>query len=245
MHQNAAISVSPSLRLSQRSSCRRGSMAHSAGKRLAEEPRRMALRTCHSVWLVSRPFFNPGGIQLLGMLIAAGVMPTPSCCTAPARVWCGWRRRHGIALRQSSARVGKIALIPYQRYAHAKPFKRAAKALRRLRTMLGRVIRDITRKTAPRPELAEVFALPLALARRVRDQRQRERGRKSLPLGSIEGLQPARPRGGVHPRVKPEAKGKAHKPYEFGVKVSVATPLHRCRGGTVRGARESAAREPV
>src|SRR5215203_1008919 len=26
-------------------------------------------------------------------------------------------------------------------------------------------------------------------------------------------------------------KGKAHKPYEFGVKVSVATPLRRCRGG--------------
>ena len=26
-------------------------------------------------------------------------------------------------------------------------------------------------------------------------------------------------------------KGKAHKPYEFGVKVSVATPLQRCRGG--------------
>jgi transposase, IS5 family len=26
-------------------------------------------------------------------------------------------------------------------------------------------------------------------------------------------------------------KGKAHRPYEFGVKVSVATPLHRCRGG--------------
>src|SRR3954467_15405826 len=27
------------------------------------------------------------------------------------------------------------------------------------------------------------------------------------------------------------AKGKAHKPYEFGLKVSVATPLKRCRGG--------------
>jgi IS5 family transposase len=28
-------------------------------------------------------------------------------------------------------------------------------------------------------------------------------------------------------------KGKAHKPYEFGVKVSVATPLQRCQGGQV------------
>jgi len=26
-------------------------------------------------------------------------------------------------------------------------------------------------------------------------------------------------------------KGKAHRPYEFGVKVSVATPLNRCKGG--------------
>ena len=26
-------------------------------------------------------------------------------------------------------------------------------------------------------------------------------------------------------------QGKAHKPYEFGVKVSVATPINRCKGG--------------
>ena len=26
-------------------------------------------------------------------------------------------------------------------------------------------------------------------------------------------------------------KGKPHRPYEFGVKVSLATPLHRCKGG--------------
>ena len=38
--------------------------------------------------------------------------------------------------------------------------------------MLGRVIRDITRKIVGRPELADVFALPLSRARRVKDQRQ-------------------------------------------------------------------------
>jgi transposase, IS5 family len=68
-----------------------------------------------------------------------------------------------------------------------------------------------------RPELAEVFALPLSLARRVKDQRQRERGRKVYSLHA--------------PEVECIGKGKAHKPYEFGVKVSVATPLYRCRGG--------------
>jgi transposase, IS5 family len=126
-------------------------------------------------------------------------------------------KRHGIALRQSYARVGKIALIKHQRYAHAKQFKRANRQLKRLRTMLGAVIRDITRKLVGRPELMQVFALPLSLARRVRDQRQRERGKKVYSLHA--------------PEVECIGKGKAHKPYEFGVKVSVATPLQRSRGG--------------
>jgi IS5 family transposase len=124
-------------------------------------------------------------------------------------------QKHGVMLRQSYRRVGKIALIRYQRYAHAKQFKRAARALRSIRTMLGRVIRDITRKIGGRPELAEVFALPLSLARRVKDQRQRGRKLYSLHAPEVECI----------------GKGKAHKPYEFGVKVSVATPLNRCRGG--------------
>jgi transposase, IS5 family len=113
-------------------------------------------------------------------------------------------RETGVVLRQSYARVGKRALIQYQRYAHAKQFKRANKRLRRLRTMLGCVIRDVTRKIAARPELAEVFALPLSLARRVKDQRQRERGRKVYSLHA--------------PEVECIGKGKAQRPYEFGVK---------------------------
>ncbi|RWB94152.1 MAG: hypothetical protein EOS61_02915 [Mesorhizobium sp.] len=48
--------------------------------------------------------------------------------------------------------------------------------LKRLRTMLGAAIRDIARKLAGQLDLTQVFALPLSLARRVRDQR--ERGRK-------------------------------------------------------------------
>src|SRR5215213_5353078 len=81
-------------------------------------------------------------------------------------------KQHGLRLRQSYARVGKIALIQQQRYAHA---------------------------------------------RQVRDQRRRERGRKIYALHA--------------PEVECIGKGKPHKPYEFGVKVSVATPLNRCKGG--------------
>ena len=55
-------------------------------------------------------------------------------------------QRHSVKLRQSYARVGKFALIQHQRYAHAKQFKRANRTLKKLRTYLGRVIRDIARK---------------------------------------------------------------------------------------------------
>jgi IS5 family transposase len=69
-------------------------------------------------------------------------------------------KRHGVMLRQSYTRVGKIALIKHQRYAHAHQFKRANKALRKLRTYLGRVIRDISRRIAGNDALQEAFAKP-------------------------------------------------------------------------------------
>jgi IS5 family transposase len=84
--------------------------------------------------------------------------------------------RHGVALRQSYARVGKFALSRHQRYAHAKQFTRANRALKTLRTYLGRVIRDIGRKIEGDEGLEAAFAKLLALARRVREQQQRQRG---------------------------------------------------------------------
>jgi transposase, IS5 family len=50
-------------------------------------------------------------------------------------------------------------LIKHQRYAHAKQFKRANRALRTLRTYLGPVARDITRKIKGDAALKEVFGL--------------------------------------------------------------------------------------
>ena len=122
-----------------------------------------------------------------------------------------------MTLRQSYARVGKHALIAYQRYAHAKQFKRANRALKTIRTYLGRVIRDIVRKISAEAELESAFAHPLMLARRVRDQRQHQRGKKVYSLHA--------------PEVECIGKGKAHRPYEFGVKVSVATTLAHSKGG--------------
>jgi IS5 family transposase len=90
-------------------------------------------------------------------------------------------QRHGVKLRQSYARVGKFALIKHQRYAHAKQFKRANRALKTLRTYLGRVIRDVARKIEGDGWLEEmVFGRILPLARQV------------------QGLLAARAGGGMH-----------------------------------------------
>jgi len=123
----------------------------------------------------------------------------------------------GVRLRQSYRRVGKLALIKHQRYAHAKQFKRANRALRKLRTYLGRVIRDIRRNTAGNEQMHGAFLRPLYLAERVLSQDRRQRGRKVYSLHA--------------PEVECIGKGKAHRPYEFGVKVSVATPVKHSAGG--------------
>ena len=126
-------------------------------------------------------------------------------------------RKAGLDLRQTYVRVGKRALIKHQRYAHAKQYKRANRALRTLKTYLGRTIRDIERKSAGNEDLERVFKWPLYQASAVLEQRQRQRGRKIYSLHAHE--------------VECIGKGKAHAPYEFGVKASIATTLHRSKGG--------------
>jgi IS5 family transposase len=126
-------------------------------------------------------------------------------------------KKFGVVLRQSYARVGKIELIKHQRYAHARQFKRANRALRKLKTFLGRIIRDIKRKIADDDFLQIEFAWMLNLAGRVRDQERGQRGPKVYSLHA--------------PEVECIGKGKPHKPYEFGVKVSITTTLKRSKGG--------------
>ena len=126
-------------------------------------------------------------------------------------------KKVGVELRQTYRRVGKLELIKHQRYAHAKQFKRANRALRKLKTYLGRVIRDFARKIDGDLWIEEICGYWLSLARRVLLQ---ERGQRGPKLYSLHA-----------PEVECIGKGKAHKPYEFGVKVSVATTLKRCKGG--------------
>jgi IS5 family transposase len=126
-------------------------------------------------------------------------------------------KREGVPLRQSYIRVGKWASIMVGRYTHAHQFKRARRMLKFLRTRLGRLIRDISRKIDGDGELEAVFVALLSLATRVRQQDQHQRGRKVYALHA--------------PEVECIGKGKARAPYEFGCKVSVATPVTSPKGG--------------
>ena len=133
--------------------------------------------------------------------------------------------RCGVPLRQAYTRVGKLALIKHQRYAHAKQFKRANRSLRTLKTYLGRVIRDIERKIKGRPDLNPVFRRELFNAGRVLAHKRGRRNRNDPPPAHA-------PIYSLHaPEVECIGKGKAHRPYEFGVKVSVTTTLNPSRGG--------------
>lgn len=126
-------------------------------------------------------------------------------------------KAEGVSLRQSYVRVAKRAAIMVGRYTHAHQFKRMRRQLKFLRTRLGRVIRDIRRKTEGDAALKARFSRLLDLAVKVSIQDYRKRGPKVYALHA--------------PEVECIGKGKARTPYEFGCKVSVATPVTSPKGG--------------
>lgn len=113
-------------------------------------------------------------------------------------------RQAGLSLRQSYARVGKAAEHQAGRYAHARQYRRMQREIRKLRTWLGRVIRDVQRKGG---DLSKAMRTKIDIAQRLYEQK-RDSKNKLYALHA--------------PEVECVAKGKARTPYEFGVKVSVA-----------------------
>jgi transposase, IS5 family len=114
----------------------------------------------------------------------------------------------GMTLRQSYLRKGKQAFILYHRYAAARQYNRAKKPLKRLKTYLGRVIRDIERKLPNRPHFAKSIQDLLQRAKRILAQQRHDKNK----LYSVHA-----------PEVECIAKGKVHKKYEFGCKVGLVT----------------------
>ena len=141
-------------------------------------------------------------------------------------------RKHGAPLRQSYARVGKFALIRHRRYAHAKQFKRANRASNTLRTYLVGVIRDIGRKIEHDGWLKEMSCESILLrARRVRDQQQRQRGRRSIPCTPRRWSALAKAR----PIVLTSSASKS--PWRRRIATQGRTVRHPCGGATGQSAR--------
>ena len=133
----------------------------------------------------------------------------------------GLARAADISLRQNYNRLGPRLCGQVGRFAHARQFKRMRKALRRLKGYTGRVLRDIERqidKVAEGPLKSRLQDM-VALVNRLLAQKPKDRKK----LYSLH-----------EPTVDCISKGKAHKRYEFGTKVSVATTT---TGGFVVGMR--------
>jgi len=124
-------------------------------------------------------------------------------------------KKYGIKLRQGYSRIGKKLILKQSRYSHAKQYKRARKCTKKLRTILGRVIRDVERKAK---NVGEDLTKTLETAKQIQLQERKSKNK----VYSVHA-----------PEVKCISKGKAHKRYEFGCKVSVAATS---KGGWFVGA---------
>ena len=129
----------------------------------------------------------------------------------------------GITLKQTFVKEGKELRRKAGGYAHTKQFKRLRRAVKRQRTILGVVIREIKRKltTASTEASSTITRLNTLLERAERIRTQQPKDKNKLYA--------------LHaPEVECIGKGKARKPYEFGVKTSIAV-THK--SGLMVGAR--------
>ncbi len=129
----------------------------------------------------------------------------------------------GIALKQTFAREGKSLRRRAGGYAHARQYKRLRRVLKRQRTVLGIVLRELQRKigTATTESGATLHRLQTMMQRAERIRTQRPKDKNKLYA--------------LHaPEVECIGKGKARQPYEFGVKASIAVTHRR---GLIVGAR--------
>ena len=130
-------------------------------------------------------------------------------------------KSNGIALKQTYAREAKDLRRKAGGYAHAKQFKRLRKTVKRQKTILGILLREIERKleNVPDAQTPEKLKVIMSRAERIRTQKPKDKNK----LYAMHA-----------PEVSCIGKGKARKPYEFGVKTSVAISHKK---GLIVGAR--------
>lgn len=118
---------------------------------------------------------------------------------------------HQISLRQNYNREAPKLAAQIGRYAHAKQSNRMKKSIKTLHTRVGRIYREIERKleAIPAESRAKVQDL-LHRVNRILTQKVKDKNK----LYALHA-----------PEVECIGKGKVKTPYEFGVKVTVATTL--------------------
>lgn len=119
-------------------------------------------------------------------------------------------KRCAIALKQTFASEGKTLQRQAGGYAHAKQFKRLRRVVKRQRTILGILIRETQRKMGS----CSANALALASLSTWLERAERIHTQQRQSKNKLYALHA--------PEVECIGKGKARRPYEFGVKVSVA-----------------------
>lgn len=120
--------------------------------------------------------------------------------------------RYELKLRQNYNREAPRLAAQIGRYAHAKQFRRMKRSLRTLRSRVGRVMRDVQRQLDQVDEAARATLGELInRTKRILTQKPKDKNK----LYALHA-----------PEVECLSKGKARKPYEFGVKVSIVT-THR------------------
>ena len=124
-------------------------------------------------------------------------------------------KQYGVALKQTFAKEGKLLRLQAGRYAHARQYKRMHKAIKRQRTIVGKLLRAVQRRSDLVAAQGEMLG---------RIEKLLTQGRKDK--NKIYALHA--------PEVECISKGKARQPYEFGVKASVAVTA---RQGLIVGAR--------
>lgn len=128
-------------------------------------------------------------------------------------------RKEGIQLNRTYRREVKNLLLAMRFSRHPKNRNRAQAARRRMKTIAGRVLRDLERKLMEQDLLTALHEKDFAFYRQVLMQKRNDKNK-------IYSLH--------EPGVSCIVKGKEHKPFEFGCKASLASTK---RNGIIVGAK--------
>jgi len=134
-------------------------------------------------------------------------------------------KQAGITLKQTFAKEGRDLARKAARHAHARQWARMHRTIRRQRTIVGRLQREVDRKaSAIGAAVRQTLQETLTKARRIVEQSGQRKAADGQPklyawhASEVECI----------------SKGKARTPYEFGVKVGIASTL---KGNLIVGAR--------